>query len=515
MKLSNEAKVGIFVLIGIIILFYFTIRVGTIKLPGKKEGIKIIAKFDTVAGLERKAIVRYAGVKVGYVDDIKLVDGKAVVYIRLNPDVKIKADAYAEVGSLGLLGEKYIEIKGGSPLAPYLEDGDVIKGNPPVSIDQIVSSLNSIGSDVKEITETFKGVLATKEGKAKLDRIFSNLDEITFQLKNTIKENQDNINKLTHNLALISEELKKITYYNKQPFTNAINNIAKLTEEINRVLPDLVENLNQLLKQTNEIMVSNKYDIESSIDNLRIASLRLSDTLDNLRNITEKIRRGEGTLGKLISDTTTHENLNKALTNLNQTLEEAKGVLGRFSAYQTKIGYHSEYLKKFNDWRSTFSMYIYPKKYKYYIFELISSPFNTKSIQEEFITTETEEGTKTEHIITEKYEDKLLISFQVAREIKNWTFRGGIIENTGGVGLDFSLFNKKLLFSIDAYDFASEEKFKLKIFAKTKLYNYFDLYIGWDNILNKDNSYFFGAGISFYDEDLKYLIGILPISSLK
>ena len=122
LKLTPEAKVGMFVLLGVIILVYMSLRIGGIQF-GKGEGYEIFVKLPSAAGLDKDASVRIAGVEVGRVKDILLEDNKAKVIIRVHPDVKVGTDFVAVLKTKGLLGERYLELIPGSPNASMIEQG--------------------------------------------------------------------------------------------------------------------------------------------------------------------------------------------------------------------------------------------------------------------------------------------------------------------------------------------------------------------------------------------------------
>jgi len=79
-KLTPEAKVGIFVLIGIILLVYMSLRVGGIQF-GRAEGYEVYIRLDSAAGLDNDAPVRVAGVEIGRVKGIVLQNNKAKVVL--------------------------------------------------------------------------------------------------------------------------------------------------------------------------------------------------------------------------------------------------------------------------------------------------------------------------------------------------------------------------------------------------------------------------------------------------
>jgi phospholipid/cholesterol/gamma-HCH transport system substrate-binding protein len=107
-KLSAEAKVGLLVIVGSILLLYMTFAVGKYQF-GEKKGYTLQAAFDSVAGLDTKSAVRMAGVKIGLVEKVELEDSRAKVTMRIYPEVKIQHGTEAMIKTMGLLGEKYVE----------------------------------------------------------------------------------------------------------------------------------------------------------------------------------------------------------------------------------------------------------------------------------------------------------------------------------------------------------------------------------------------------------------------
>src|SRR3989338_7133934 len=126
-NISNEMKVGVLVVVCAFVLMGFLYKTGSFDL--KKEGYTVKATFNIVAGVQRNAPVRLAGVEIGKVQDIQLAYEKGtnvVVTLWLQKNAKLKTDSMALITALGLMGEKYIEVTAGSDDAPYLEPGGAI-----------------------------------------------------------------------------------------------------------------------------------------------------------------------------------------------------------------------------------------------------------------------------------------------------------------------------------------------------------------------------------------------------
>ena len=85
------------------------------------------------------------------------------------------------------------------------------------------------------------------------------------------------------------------------------------------------------------------------------------------------------------------------------------------------------------------------------------------------------------------------------------------MESTGGVGIDYCPFGDKFLVGIEGWDLG-ETKPHLKLFARLILKRHFIINIGWDDAVNSQTqSFFAGAGFTFEDKDLKYLLSKLPL----
>ena len=136
-----ELKVGIFIMIGIAILFFIVFSVGEINFS--KTGYKIKVLFSFANGIGGTAPVRLAGVGIGQVQGIKIMRDektnttKAELTVWINDNTKIENDAVVTINTLGLLGEKYLEIFPGTPGKPSLKNNDTDSGKDPVPMEKI------------------------------------------------------------------------------------------------------------------------------------------------------------------------------------------------------------------------------------------------------------------------------------------------------------------------------------------------------------------------------------------
>lgn len=147
-KTKLELKVGIFVFIGLVVLAIFILSIGGFKTWSL--GYYINLNFNFVNGVKVGAPVRFAGVDVGEVKRIKLEfvpeenrsNVRLVVWVR--DIIKIPTDSTVWVNTLGLLGEKYVEIMPGKDYAnPVKENGSMV-GIDPLPIHAIFNRAENI-----------------------------------------------------------------------------------------------------------------------------------------------------------------------------------------------------------------------------------------------------------------------------------------------------------------------------------------------------------------------------------
>jgi len=183
-----ELKVGLFVGIGIILFFIIVFSIGDVTLV--KRGYRVHTVFSFIDGITESAPVRFAGVDIGHVEGIKLfVDEEArrtkvkvTVWVN-SEDRKIEKDAIATINTLGLLGEKYLEIFPGSIDAGMLKNGESLAGQDPVMMRDVTNTLTELAKSAKVVVERLKkgegtiGKLLTEE------KIYNDLEDFVADIK--------------------------------------------------------------------------------------------------------------------------------------------------------------------------------------------------------------------------------------------------------------------------------------------------------------------------------------------
>jgi len=357
--------------------------------------------------------------------------------------------------------------------------GQVANTLSPTNLDEIVRKLSAIGDDVKKFTETLSATFGTEEGKKALSDILRDVRATTASLRTVMQGNEQRFERILANIDAFSDTLKSET-------------------------PSLVRKLEEMSERVSGVVGDNRENLKESIENLKTASARLDNTLDAAGKVMAKIDRGEGTLGKLVNDNTAHASLTDTLDGINRYVRKTEQL-------KTFVDYRLEWQQGPSEFKHYVNLRLQPTADKYYTIGVVDDPRGKFSSSTSTVTVN---GTPTT-ISEEKFDNKLKVSALIARKFSGLTVKGGVIESTGGLGLDYELLKNRLTVGADAWDFSRKD-----LPPHLKLYGNYDivknLFVtgGVDDVLATERNLrtlFLGFGIKFADEDLKTVLGAVPI----
>ncbi len=473
--MNTTAKIGAFFLVVLIAAGILILRIEDIAIGKKARTRSVEVHFADVAGLDDKSAARIAGVRVGKVDGIRLLpDGTAVVRIALEGDIELRHGATGQIRAMGLLGDKYVDLFPGPPSGARLADGARIEGNVPTSLDELTKLAGDIGKDVKELTSSLRGSLGGPEGEEKLNRIV------------------DNIGRLAESLAQMVE-------------ANRLNVDATL-----RNVREFSAGLNATLARLDRILDENRESLKGTVSNADELSSKLKTTADNLNSITKKIDEGQGTVGKLINEPETAQNLNDTLKAVKSGVDQLNTALTQVNKLELEFGFRGEYGTRSGGGAGYFTLDIMPHETRFYRLELAAITPGRRYDESQTVTILNPDGTQTTtEYTTVTYKDQLAITAQMGYREKNTILRAGLIESRGGVGIDQFLWNEKLRLTGEVWDF-NRTGFRphAKIYGRWVPRKNFFVTAGLDEILNaSERSLVLGAGFSWTDERVKSLLG--------
>ncbi len=307
--MTNEAKLGGFVLLGLVALIVSIMLLGDFQFT-RKYDLNIL--FHDIAGLPGKSRVKIAGVEVGGVKRISLEGNMAKVTIWIRHDIPVHNDAVARIVTTGIIGSKYMELTMGSPEAPLLKDGDTIHGIEPMSFDKVMSDLME---QLDAFTAPFKGAGMKNLGE-NLSKTLENLRKVSETLKVEIADHEERINNIVRNVDAFSQNLADITSDNK--------------------------------------------------DDIRAVIKQIKDVSQKLDVIVTRINNGEGIAGKLVSDKQMGEDMQKTMADLRDAVQGAKTVTKRFQVTHTDWEYRYRYDGRNDLSHNDFGLRILPEPNKFY-----------------------------------------------------------------------------------------------------------------------------------------------------
>jgi len=463
---TAEFKVGLFVLLclGVIAAMSFQVN-NDPSVTGHARKYDVV--IPNASGLVKNSNVKMAGIPVGVIKDIQLEDGKARILMNIKGTLKVTKGASVEIKPNGILGDKYLEINpGNQDEEPLADGGRILRYEDKGSFDAVLNQVGKIAKDVSSITENLKKATEGEgDMKSPIGRIIKNIEGLT-------------------------EDLREIADNKKDKLEATIDNIHNISKTINEFVND----------ESDDGFKTNWKKMAKSLG-------RVDSILKNIDEVTAKVNQGKGTIGKLINDETTVEELNHAISGVNNMLDTA-------NKFQISVDYHSEFLAGGNFTKSYVGINIQPGPDRYYLIQVIDDP---KGAFDRTDTQTTTNGAVTNTDTQNVYHNRLKFSAQFAKSFYDLTLRAGIFENTGGAAVDYYFLNHNLRLSAEAFAFGRTEGVDVRVWAKYKFYSIFYAVFGGDDILNKGNPFtgtgaagFIGAGVDFTNDDLKLLLTKVP-----
>ncbi|HMC85084.1 MAG TPA: MlaD family protein [Chitinophagaceae bacterium] len=212
MKISGAQKIktGAFVLLSLLLLLAFVFLIGRQKNMFAST-YTVYASFKNISGLKEGNYVRYAGINVGNVDNISILnDTTVLVMLMLQKKIQphIKEDATASIGSDGLMGDKLIAISPGSYTSPVVKDGGKLRAANPVDVDRIVNNLSKISDNAEVLTGSLASVMTKiNNGEGSFGRLI-NSDKLVKNMEGTLSSAQQTVSTVQKTASNATETME-------------------------------------------------------------------------------------------------------------------------------------------------------------------------------------------------------------------------------------------------------------------------------------------------------------------
>ena len=504
-------RLGVFAAVGIAITVGFSFYVND-KPYWYRDCNYVDIVVDDATGLRRKSAVKTLGLDIGYITSVDLDRGNVLLRVCITASVGVREDTKAYVRTLGFLGDRFLELR---PMNIYDSKSDLKKAQKnQVKSEKSESSMRSGVRLPATILEN-KNIKVWKKLKEKWENQWEK------KWKVRLNEGRQEGASLLYNFLFPSAEAaddKKrnpIIASREKELADTMENVDKLLIELTFIAKDLrsatkdgrlkrlVNNLNAVSENLAK-MLANGQDseyVKEIMESLKKAAKGVEKALT-------KLGEGEGSIGKLLVDEELYNEAVAAVRNINS-------LLGKASALKTMIDISSHHIDAYDGAKAHFSLKIEPNPSRYYLVGISTDP---RGKEEKTTTTTVVNGgspTIEEKIVKE--ENGLKFTLVFGKYYGPLDLHLGLMENTGMLGVGY-WFDKERRVGILAQLYKDtnvsvgeeeEDPIRSRVFLRGKFFKGLYVKAGVEDFRKADNGkipYFIGFGISFTDNDIKYLL---------
>jgi phospholipid/cholesterol/gamma-HCH transport system substrate-binding protein len=277
---ETEIKVGIFVILSLIFLFFSYSWLNDWFLKNKYEIVKVL--FDNVNNIEKGNSVFYRGVRIGRVQTLEIAEDGIIIYLMISQDIKINSDAIFIIKESDMMGTRIIDIIPGQS-KNYINQNHIYTGITLPGLSDLVSNLNEISTQIENIMQ-------------KLD---SN-DDIFDRLNNVLTLTEENF-------QLLFELLRDAQ---EKDILSAFIELKQLSHTLQVMINENSENIDNTFKQT-------QYTF-SKIDSFLIT------TETAINSFKKQLENQDSNLNKLFNDDQLYKNLLKTTQEMEFLLNDIK-----------------------------------------------------------------------------------------------------------------------------------------------------------------------------------------------
>ena len=440
-----------------------SVVVMSLKITQNQSGFGKHVQYQTVltdaSGIFEKTPIKVAGINAGKIKKIQLTGNKALITFEILEDIKITPSAKLKIKSVGLLGDKFIDMDLGDQSGDRLPKDSILITEDGEGIDGIAKDASAVLKDVKEITSSIKEALKDDQGRNVIKEIVANMNEVTSSLKRITTSNEDKITKIVDDIEALSSQLAHETdRYQKDSFMADLAKIGPILDKVD-------------------------------------------DTVEDLKLIVADVKEGKGTVGKLLRD-------DAVVDQVSQTLSSVNRLVNRINNIEADIGL-STGANTLTGSDTRFDLDIYPAPERFFRLGVVTNQFGPQN-ETEIDTYTTENGTETKKTVREVNKSDFKFNFQIGRRIQRWALRAGLIESTGGVGIDYFIPDFGIRTGIEMFDYQKDAGPNLRFYSEVKIWNVLFTRIAGEDLISKDGkqSATISLGLRFTDQDLAALIGI-------
>lgn len=310
-EISDKIRMGIFAAIGLVLFFAGLYYIGA-RQQMFSSTFHISAVFNDVSGIQAGNNVRFSGVNIGTVENIKIISYTSVrvtMAIDESARIFIRKNAEANITTEGLMGNKILIINPGAGDAKEIENNDVIAAEEPIKIDDILKHLNTTSENSMRITNDMSDIVGDiHSGKGTVGKLLMDSTYLKVPLENVVQitdQLSDIVGRLHSGKSSLGKLLMDSTKLNEP-----IDNIVKVTKDLSEITASIRSGRGTLGK----LIMDSTY--------LKIPLDNIVQITNDLSRIVSGLRAGKGTLGKLAGDDEFYQHLDQTIKSLDELLKD-------------------------------------------------------------------------------------------------------------------------------------------------------------------------------------------------
>lgn len=327
---SSEYKAGMFIFLSLIVLVALIFFLGDVKSRFQpQKNIRIV--FNFTGGLDIGAPVRYAGLQVGRVGAIDLLNSmeangtdRVTVLAGINPSIKVRRDSIASVKTSGLMGGSYIDIRPGSASSPVLDEGDQLIGQDAFQFTEVGDMVEEMVMQVRKFTRLAEDL--TADSRETLQAFKISLDSVNGIMADNRVEIRDNLK----NMVLISSEVSSILEDNSGEISETFKHIHSFSQKADRLFiakeksfVEIIDRTERLTGELEGLLTENRQGIAQFVAALKKNTGRVSENINTAaQSLDETLRQGNAMLVE------NRRHIFELVQNLNESSRNLKAITG-------------------------------------------------------------------------------------------------------------------------------------------------------------------------------------------
>ena len=452
----NEFKVGLLAIATIAAIVFMSFKITSNQSGfGQYNTYKTIVK--DASGIFPKTPIKVAGIAAGRITAIELQGNTALITLEILKQIKVTKNSKIRIKSVGFLGDKYIEIYvGDSP--DMLAENDFLDSEEAAGMETLIKDASEVLTDVKTIVKSLKDSIAPEGQVSPIKKILADVQT------------------LVENTKVATEALKRITTGNEEKIAAMMENLESFSYELSYQV--------------------DKNNPDSAMADIKEVLANTKKITADLNGLVADVKRGKGTMGKLLVE-------DEIADQVKDTLASVQKIVGKADAIRTELsvftGANSD-----GGAESEVALRIFPSPERFYHLGLTTSDIGPET---ETITETTTNGSTSIENKKEREKDTFRFNVQVGRRVQDLAFRGGLIESTGGLGIDYYFQDLSTKFSLEAFDYKKDKGPNVRFMSEIQLWSVLYGRLSGNDLARKERSATVQAGLRFNDEDLKGLMG--------